>query len=158
MPPVFIAVGDAIYTSVDGVQWNKQPTSIENEATVSYGNGRVLVVGVDGRLITSEYGSRWNEISPLVGDLAGTNAVTYGEGGFVAVGEVFAGRVVATAATSPDGINWTPRNVTHLPGGLESVTYGEARSWRLAMDSLQRVRTVPCGQKAPTDSLGNYST
>ena len=125
MPPVFVAVGDAIYTSVDGVQWNKQPTSIENEATVSYGNGRALVVGIDGRLITSEYGSRWNEISPLVGDLAGTNAVTYGEGGFVAVGEIFAGRVVATAATSPDGINWTPRDVTHLPGGLESVTYGE---------------------------------
>ena len=127
VPPLFVAVGDSIYTSVDGVQWNSQSISIENEATASYGNGRTVIVGSGGRLITSEYGSRWNEISPPVEDLGGMNAVSYGQDGFVAVGETFAGRLVATAATSPDGINWTPRDVTHLLGGLGSVTYGEGK-------------------------------
>ena len=127
VPPLFVAVGDAVYTSGDGVEWNSQSFSLVNQATVSYGNGRALVVGMGGRLITSEYGSRWNEVGHPVGGLIGTNAVTYGAGGFVAVGEVFADALVAIAATSPDGINWTPRDVTHLPNGLRSVTYGEGK-------------------------------
>ena len=125
-PPLFVAVGDAIYTSVDGVHWNHQPISIETEATAHYGNGRAVIVGMGGRLIISEYGSRWNEASHATDGLIGTDAVTYGEGRFVSVGKVFAdGLIIATAATSPDGINWTPRDVTHLTDGLQSVTYGE---------------------------------
>ena len=124
--PLFVAVGDAVYTSVDGVQWNEQPISIQSEATASYGIGRTVIVGLDGRLITSEFGSRWNEVSTEMEHLIGTNAITYGKDRFVAVGTAFAGEVVATAATSPDGISWTPADVSHLPRGLESVAYGES--------------------------------
>ena len=125
VPPLFVAVGNGAYTSVDGVRWNSQSISIENEAIVFYGEGRSVIVGLDGRLITSVSGSRWNEISRTNADLHGTKAVAYGQGGFVAVGEAFADRLVATAATSTDGVDWTPRDATHLFGGLQSVTYGE---------------------------------
>lgn len=127
VPPLFVAVGDAVYTSVDGIRWNAQPISIRDEATVAYGNGRAVIVGQGGRLIIGDSWLRWRQISPEIKHLTGTLSVAYGNDRFVAVGTALAGLVTATGATSPDGINWTPTDASHLFGGLSSVAYGEGK-------------------------------
>ena len=125
-PPHFIAVGDAAYTSYDGICWARQQVELSNAADVVYGDGRALVIGQGGRLVVSDDGHQWNEIDIENESLRGMSATAYGNNRFVAVGEGFAGLLHPVVATSPDGISWTRRDVD-FPRGLQSVTYGKDR-------------------------------
>ena len=133
VPPLFVAVGDKVHTSTDGINWNTLDIQLQDAAAAAYGNGRVVIVEAGGRLITSDNGSMWNEISPEHEHLTGTSTVVYGNNRFVAVrGYGFGVGSAAPISTSPDGINWTPVDIS-LPGMFQSVTYGEGKF--VAVDS-----------------------
>ncbi len=108
---IFIAVGEAILTSPDGIIWTEpNPTHYSppyDLKAVAYGNGYFVAVGYDWILVSAD-GVAW--INRLVIDnffeLAG---VAYGNGTFIVVGmggEFGLSRVILT---SSDGLIWTKR-------------------------------------------------
>ena len=124
--PRFVAVGYAVHTSDDGVNWTRQDVRFDNQAGAVHGNGRVFVVGQGGKVVMSQDGSRWSEIAVEGEKLRGVRAVAYNGKQFVAVGSAFDGLLVGVISTSPDGINWTARQAGFARGfGLVSVTHGE---------------------------------
>ncbi|MBC8156303.1 MAG: hypothetical protein H7Z72_25745 [Bacteroidetes bacterium] len=117
---LFVAVGDNITTSPDGLTWTLRSS---NAATgqlgkITYGNGRFVAVGGSGRAAVSTDGINWTATS------MGTTTqdfldVTYGNGLFVAVGPA------GSVRTSPDGSTWTERTVFSQNNSfLSSVAYG----------------------------------
>ena len=103
---------------------------------VTVGGGIFLAVG--GRIQSSVDGQRWVEETAELTDLL--NAVAYGDGLFVAVGE--SGQALASA----NGASWT-RATTGTAARLNGVAHGEAGSSRSAMRGQSSLQ--------PTGSLGN---
>src|SRR6266540_418085 len=101
---VFVAVGGAIVTSKDAVEWTPQQTPLQGSLfDITYANGLFVAVGTfssgDAFILTSPDGSTWTARSaasryPLYG-------ITFGNGRFVAVG--YAGEILY----STDAIVWT---------------------------------------------------
>jgi hypothetical protein len=122
--------------SRDGLTWSTSTSSFANTwSTVVYGNGRFVAVSTSGtndRAMVSVSGTdpqtpvqkstgvEWSTSSiPISG---GTwNAITYGNGTFVAVGST-AGKE-NQVLTSYDGITWTARS-SALDASWVDVTYG----------------------------------
>ena len=122
-PPFFAAFGHEIMTSVDGVNWKRRESTISNFRSSAYGDGRIVALGgpQGGRVAVSEDGAQWRDIEV---DSVPVDAVTYGADKFVAVGTILAGLLRGTAATSPDGVTWTP-SAFAFSHGLRSVAYGD---------------------------------
>src|SRR5262245_45983092 len=78
------------------------PTS-EGFEGVAYGNGRWVIVGNDGSILSSTDGAEWTAgLNPAAP--APLDDIVFGGGLFVAVG-----RFANTLLTSPDGQQWTRR-------------------------------------------------
>lgn len=105
-----IGTNDRVMTSSDGIVWETQNTSgLNNSWTdICFGNGRFVVVGIDGEIMSSiDGGINWS------GTTITTNywsSVVYGNGKFVAVSNSGANR----AMVSTDGINWTTHTAASL--------------------------------------------
>jgi photosystem II stability/assembly factor-like uncharacterized protein len=119
MSGVIVAVGDEarILTSVDeGTSWTSvyyDPTSILYGVT--YGNGTYVAVGHNGTILTSTYGTSWDNRT------SGTSVdfldVEYVNDFFISVS--YSGTII----TSSDGISWTSRT-SGTNRNLNGVTYG----------------------------------
>jgi hypothetical protein len=86
-----------ILTSNDGVNWNTQPSGIQNLLTGAvYGNQTFVVVGCGGVILTSKDGQTWTSQSSGTQDAF--TQVVYGNGTFVVVGNN--GVIVQSGAAS----------------------------------------------------------
>jgi len=120
---VFVAVGGTstvtnnsiVSTSVDGVNWIERvtPATLYSLKAVAFGQGKFVVVGAGGTILSSTDGANW--VDRTIGGPQELRSVTYGNGKFVAVG------VSGAVRYSTDGDNWT---ATTAPGNLNSVSYG----------------------------------
>ncbi len=120
-------------------QWHvRQPPGAptqENFEGVAFGNGRWVVVGDEGTVLSSADGIDW---SPEINPAAPTRLddVAFGNGVFVAVG-----RNPKMVLTSPDGRNWTKREPDI--SGCHEIIFDGARF--LALLSGGFVITSPDG-------------
>lgn len=104
----FVAVGQGIITSSDGMTWLGSDTygtapSITLK-DIAYGKGKLLAVGAYDKIrLSSDNGINWQSFSS--GLVEHFNAVAYGNGMFVASGTKNYSET-GMILTSPDGINW----------------------------------------------------
>ncbi|MBX3545597.1 DUF6242 domain-containing protein [Chelatococcus sp.] len=113
---VIVAGGQNNYIvrSEDGVSWNtvfSSGSSSHYIQQIIWGGGMFVAVSYGGGIITSPDGINWTQrVSGLF------YSVAYGNGVFIAMGEVY--------YSSPDGVTWTVRNLSVLTGigGPERVT------------------------------------
>jgi hypothetical protein len=125
--------GAVIITSTDGGAW--QPVALQaicpscrRLRAVAFGNGRFLVCGDRGTILSSPDAAVWTlEASNVFGDLTEPQwhtaeelqGVAYGDGQFVAVGDL------GSILTSSDGKTWTPRSTPRGMRHFAAVTYGD---------------------------------
>lgn len=108
-------------TSPDLVNWSITTTP-HGHSGVTFGNGMLVSVGAgdftfsNGFVSVSMDGSRW--LSQTTPTRVNLNAVTYGQGKFVAVG------ANGTILSSTNGLNWVDRTTGSTTVQLNSVTYG----------------------------------
>src|SRR5262249_13143133 len=125
----FVAVGDKILTSTDGINWVQRFSAPAhgNFAGIAYGNGQFVAVGPqdtntgsgDRVTATSADGINWAPHQwQLDDDDFGRNAVVsgiaYGNGQFVTVGSTFDDP--PSIHTSSDGVHWVARQSTTQGG------------------------------------------
>lgn len=128
-PPYFIAVGSGVLASSDGADWDRivwtDGESALNLTSAASGNGRLVVVGLEGSIGASDESGAWTVIRRDPGAFFGASDVAFGAGRFVAVGEAFNPDfgLRAVIRTSPDGAEWSLVD-SGLPG-LAAVTYGK---------------------------------
>ena len=85
---------------------------------IAYGNGRFVVVGDAGTILTSTNSADWSPCSfSNPNDLHG---ITFGDGAFVAVGRA------GTILTSPDGLCWT-NQVSGTSHYLKGIAWGNGQ-------------------------------
>ncbi len=122
----FLGVGDAGVIRC-GFAWiRRTPPTTAHLLSATYGNGKHVVVGSGGTVLTSTDGVDWS------GSIAGNEtlySVTYGAGRFVAVGDGL------SVLVSTDGVSWATTSLPPLPGAappgsvfnpqpLQKVAYG----------------------------------
>lgn len=118
----FVALaGESRMTSPDLVNWTVATTPHQHNA-VAFGNGLLVSAGAgdftysNGFVSVSMDGSRWlPQVTPTRVNL---NAVTYGQGKFVAVG------ANGTILSSTNAQNWVDRTPGSTTVQLQGVTYG----------------------------------
>jgi hypothetical protein len=120
----FVAVayggtGNRVMTSPDGMTWTSR-TPAENGAwwALTYGNGKFVAVGEDGKTMTSSDGTTWE--SQTSGNDIDWFGIGFGNNLFVAVGN--GGGVM----TSSDGITWTLRTAA-TDTAFQNVTFGDGK-------------------------------
>lgn len=120
---LFVAVGNGIYSSSEGANWQLRLPPTGQFFDVAYGDSRFVAVGANGSqglIATSPNGIDWftqTVAHPLYG-------VSYGNGEFVAVGGGFMS--AGDSLTSSDGVYFdssTPGD-NGLPSQVLSVVYG----------------------------------
>jgi hypothetical protein len=133
---LFVAVSDdgtnRVMTSSDGITWNSSNAAANLQwQSVTYGNGLFVAVARNGsadRVMTSPDGITWTSRTSAAD--SNWTSVTNGNGLFVAIAQrldPFASTAQSSTVnqvmTSPDGINWTARNLA-VNNDWRSVTYG----------------------------------
>ena len=132
----FVAVGRAgkRFVSTDGTNWTEIGFGSEVITTflaVTYGKGTFVAIGRGGNIFRSSDGTNWTMVDSGV-DLLDLTGVAYGNGLFVAVGDIayatsrdpnptLLGKAVLLYST--DGQNWT-RGDSGVYSRLNGVTYG----------------------------------
>jgi hypothetical protein len=114
----FVVVGERVLlSSTDGTSWTTNALSLQGTPSVTFGDGKFVIMGQDDKVGVSTDGVTWKTQSTAVWTRFpfGTNitmepvtvsvlhnvwAITYGGGQFVAVGDR------GLVATSPDGLKW----------------------------------------------------
>lgn len=107
----YVAVGEGIFTSPDGVAWTERPTGVSQALNaVIWTGSRYVAVGNGGTVLTSTDGASWAlqtvpaALEPVL------NGVAVSGDRYVAVGTQWSAATsnyVELILTSPDGINWT---------------------------------------------------
>ncbi|RTL01630.1 MAG: hypothetical protein EKK57_04200 [Proteobacteria bacterium] len=122
----FIAVGNdktsgngVILSSLDGSTWKIDYSAADIGAlkSVTYGNGKFIVVGISSLLTSIDNGITWTKAQVSIYPLYG---VTYGNNKFVAVGAQAAHKGVVV--TSAEDNQWTNIN-TNFVYEFEAITY-----------------------------------
>ncbi len=113
----FVATGDRIWTSPDGVNWTVQPfvPSAELEC-VTFANGLYVAAGDNGYIATSPDAQNWTSLTPVI--TRRLLGVAYGNGAWVAVGAK--GNILRSA----NGSVWT-RPTSPTPDRLETVVFAK---------------------------------
>ncbi|MFH0851331.1 MAG: hypothetical protein V1876_01135, partial [Candidatus Peregrinibacteria bacterium] len=104
------------WTAVADMKFGTSPLQ-----SVTYGDGKYVAVGYDGKGAYSLDGVTWTAISDM--KFSTIHAVTYGAGKFVAVGDSASVR----GAYSADGITWTAIGDMKSSHPLYDVTYGNGK-------------------------------
>ena len=116
----FVAINNgALVTSysANGVTWTaggSLPSGVTTTVSSAYGNGRFVTLGSDGKVAYStDLGLTWTASPTCTGTTTSVlsssytwTRIKYGQGLFTAIASG------SVAATSPDGINWTTRNMS----------------------------------------------
>ncbi|MDE0288852.1 MAG: hypothetical protein OXM88_09780 [bacterium] len=80
-PPYFIAVGSGVLTSSDGADWDRiawtDGVSALNLTGAASGNGRLVVVGLEGSIGASDESGGWTVIQRDPGALFGASDVAF---------------------------------------------------------------------------------
>lgn len=126
--------------SSDGVTWTTAAAGTDNLFQIAAAKGGFAASGSD--LVTSANGTDWTPRK--FGDNYSLNAIAYGNGRFVAVGD-WSGMQM-----SPDGTLWTTL-AHHGSGFFKSVTY--ANNLFVATGESGRFATSPDGDTWTTDSV-----
>lgn len=83
---IFVAVGDTILASPDGINWNEKFQKTNHHFSgVAFGNGTFAAVADKGTILTSSEGSEWTQKATETRSTL--LAIAYGAGNFVASGE-----------------------------------------------------------------------
>ena len=165
----FVAVNNGgIVTSWsnNGVTWTQGgnlPSGFTSAVSIAYGNGRYVVLGSDGKVAYSYNNAGTQSVqgwyasptcsgtttSILSSSLTWT-ALTYAQGVFIAIAQG-----TATAATSPDGINWTVRT-SGMPSSSNwaSITFGTVSSTTLGSQPLFVAISATSGSVAASVRTG----
>ena len=138
-----VAYGNGVFVAVNGGGGSKSSVSTNGTTTwtaggtipfttavaVTYGNGRFVILGSDGKVAYSyDLGVTWTQsatcsgttTSVLTSSYAWIN-LKYGQGLFVAIA------TGSVCATSPDGINWTTRGMSSS-SSWKGLTFGNPSS------------------------------
>jgi hypothetical protein len=115
---LFVAAGPGIWTSTNGVEWIQRHDGYLY--AVAWENGVYVATGWLGTILTSTDGITWSNC--VSGTSENLNAITYGNGTFVAAGGYFTNSALLT---STDAINWTNR--TNGSDILAGVTCGNGQ-------------------------------
>lgn len=126
----FVAIANAgpnrVMTSVDGQSWSATGVTGVTSHTwtgVSYGNGVFVAISFDQAVMTSVDGLSWTAATPTgMPSGVGWEALTFGGGKFVAVGQQ--GSATERVMTSANGITWTAGTITGPNATWHGVTYG----------------------------------
>ncbi len=114
----FLAVGDAIFTSLDGVTWSARPTGISpgfNDAT--WTGSQFVVVGNNGAVLTSPDGATWTPQTIPATNSPTLDGVASSGTRLVAVGtQSVSGNTQGLILTSSDGISWSA-----VPGTFQAT-------------------------------------
>jgi hypothetical protein len=126
-----VASNQNIYSSVDGITWTTTATTSQYLTAIIYANGKFIAVGfkyistiLNSSILVSTDGVSWTEYNPAV--YIGLEAITFGNGKYVAVGQGTVGFAENNVITSTDGINWTLSVQSGLYG-LQSIAYGNGK-------------------------------
>lgn len=133
---IFVAVGAAgtILTSNTGTTWSfRASNTTKNLGGVAYGDTKFVAVAnscgifsCSGAIIKSSDGISWSAASstPSLSSI-GLNCVTFGNGRFVAAGQIYDpfGDNTKIALGSLDGDSWT-QVFSSTPDSIKAVTYG----------------------------------
>jgi hypothetical protein len=125
---LFVATGlsGTILTSPTGESWTpRQSKTGDAILSIAFANGKFVATTHKGAILTSTDGLGWNP-PQAVGGGAPFNAVTWGDGIFVAVGYGYVNPNGANCWTSPDGLVWTRRNSNTIES-LTGVSFGNGR-------------------------------
>jgi hypothetical protein len=112
---IFVAVGDKIETSTDGITWTSRTEQNDHGRLrgIAYGNGKFVAVGDGEANVTSTDGITW--VTHVFGSTAlADSAVTFGAGKFVVVD------LNGAIKSSTDGVTWTPGALSRI----SSITFG----------------------------------
>jgi len=111
--------------STNGINWitaNNNPFNNDNILAITYGSGKFVAVGENGKIAYSENGIHWTAVTIMSPsnqyDNVTINAIAYGGGKFVAVGSS------CIMAFSEDGRSWTPVNVNYT---FNTIAYGDGK-------------------------------
>ena len=110
----FVAVGQEMITSSDGITWIKRKIAYCYDVT--YGNGTFVAVGNTGVIYTSsDNGANWdNQTSGVNGNLY---TVTFDNGTFIAAGD-------AISTSKDNGSNWVSQTLSGVTNNFRDITYG----------------------------------
>jgi hypothetical protein len=134
----FVAVGGAILTSPDGIVWTVRDSDSWLQGIAWNGSLLVAVSRFGPPIITSPDGVSWTAQSAA--NLASLEAVTWGNGLFVAVG------MWGSIFTSSDGTEWTARDSGTASlwdvtwGGGQFVAVGDGGTVLTSADGVSWVR------------------
>lgn len=125
----FVAISNGSTTlrySSDGLTWTSVTIGSFGLSGIVFADGKFVAVGAQYSgvdLITnvevSTDGINWTRYNPFTNGIS-PKAITYGNGLFVAVGNLGSNRLM----TSTDGISWTIRSVLGNNDSWQSIAYG----------------------------------
>ncbi|MGD8192156.1 beta strand repeat-containing protein [Brevibacillus ginsengisoli] len=154
---MYVAVGNSgqILTSTDGVAWAKRDypttTPVKDLYGITYGANKFIATGDGGTIITSPNGITWeSEKTPAITN--NINAVTFGNGRFVVVGDsgITANQDVSTDANLS--------NLTVSAGTLSPAFSSGGNSYTASVSSLTsyvHVTPTPANSYATVKVNGN---
>ena len=123
---IFVAVGSGntqIQTSPDGATWTERYKEYNKVFKgVTYGAGRFIAVGWEGKILYSPDGITWTN-SSLPDNHYMLEGVAYGDGTFVTVGRW--SEIEGKIFSSPDGVNWRAR-YSGISNELRGITYSNS--------------------------------
>jgi hypothetical protein len=153
---IFVAVSrdgtNRVMTSINGITWTARSASEQNQwVSVTYGesggSGVFVAVSRDGtnRVMTSPDGINWQSFSGSSSTIT-WSSVTYGNGLFVAVGDLNSdiGFPSALVMKSTDGQSWSTEFAV-ATNSWSSVTYGNGIFVAVSRDGTNRVMTSTDG-------------
>jgi hypothetical protein len=127
----FVAVasdGNNVMTSVDGISWSAHAHNLNTSwQAISFGNNIFVAVGTGNsadRIMTSSNGIIWTGQNDVIGSGAYWSSITYGDLGFVAVGEMFFVGTSIVIKGSMDGTSWSAAT-SPLPTNTRTVAFGD---------------------------------
>lgn len=108
---IHAGLGGQIGTSTNAITWTTRNSNTTNNFRASvYGNDLYVLVGDNGILMTSTDAIAWTTRSTGFGS-SGINGVAYGNGIFVATGQMFPSGSDGAIVISTNGITWSTRVV-----------------------------------------------
>ena len=123
--------GGGIQQSTDGKNWCTLTTGLPSSSSdynnfynlngITYGQGKYIVVGSNGMVLSSSDGESWsNQALELGNDYINLNDVIYAGGQYVIVGNY------GTILTSSDGVTWVKQDsgLNGYSNNLRSISYG----------------------------------
>ena len=111
---IYIATGQTVLTSTDGVNWVDQGALIPYSPRIAFGNGLFVAVGSSGNIHTTTDGVNWTQ--QVSGTAESINTVTYINSMFVACGS-------GLLMSSTDGVVWAIKT-TPFTASLPGIAFG----------------------------------